>query len=222
MAHSWIPTNSALAHRHIQVEPYCKQCATGAYENVFHALWGCRVNREVCNGAGFYGKIQRQGREDVLAFLMRISSSFTKDESEFFLVLSWNLWYIRNSVNHGGHKPQASAILEWGSKFLQEFRERVKVGEGIAGLSSVVRDHEVNLVMKEEEGCRDVDGLIAQIKWLLQNERVAGISFAFREANQVAHILANDALINKASAMWVGVVPLCASQAIRRDLPYPL
>uniref|UniRef100_A0A803PWX1 Reverse transcriptase domain-containing protein n=1 Tax=Cannabis sativa TaxID=3483 RepID=A0A803PWX1_CANSA len=301
MAHSWIPTNSALAHRHIQVEPYCKRCSTGAYENVFHALWGCRVNREVWNGAGFYGRLQRQGREDVLAFLMRVSSLFTKDEFEFFLILSWNLWYIRNSVNHGGHKPQASAILDWCSKFLHEFRENnvavqvgqrreeakwtpprrgsfkvnvdagIKAGENLAGLSSVVRDHEgrvmvaatrfvekktsplqgelqaillgiqtgiqrnlpsfsvesdclqaVNLVMKEEEGCRDVDGLIAQIKELLQHDRVAGVFFVFREANQVAHVLANDALINKASAMWVGVVPFCASQAIRRDSPYPL
>ncbi|KAF4357902.1 hypothetical protein G4B88_027786 [Cannabis sativa] len=74
-----------------------------------------------------------------------------------------------------GHKPQASAILEWCSKFLHELQESVvpkqtgqqreatrwtppvrgsfkinidagvKVGEGIAGLSSVIRDHEGRL-----------------------------------------------------------------------------
>ncbi|XP_030479536.2 uncharacterized protein LOC115696789 [Cannabis sativa] len=265
MAHSWIPTNAALARRNIQVEPYCSRCSNGDYETVFHALWNCRVNREVWTSDGFYGKIQRLGRED----------------------------YVRNSVTHGGHKPQASAILEWCSKYLSEFRQSnvpkcdrarretacwlppateefkinvdagVKVGAGVASTSLVVRDYVgaihsaaatvvmqemtplqaelqaiarglqagiqcqlsafsvesdclqvVKLVQQEEGGCRDVDGVLAHIKSLLQNVRVRGLSFVFREANQVAHVLANEALNNKASAMWVGVVPPCASQAV--------
>uniref|UniRef100_A0A803PM68 RNase H type-1 domain-containing protein n=1 Tax=Cannabis sativa TaxID=3483 RepID=A0A803PM68_CANSA len=302
MAHSWLPTNSALAYRKVQVEPYCTRCSSGAYENVFHALWGCRVNCEVWKLTGFHGRIKRQGKEDVLAFLMRLSGMFSKDDWEFFLILSWNLWYIRNSVNHGGHKPQAAAVVDWCGRFLSEFKDGcgpkkhgvaraearwqppmrdsfkvnvdagVKVGGGgYTSFSSVVRDHTgrvcaanatvvrkvysplhaelvaisaglqagihtrlpsfivetdclqaVNLVQQEEEGCRDLDGLIAHIKCLLQDVRVGGINFVYREANQVAHVLANEALTNKASAMWVGVVPPCASHAVRLDSPNPL
>uniref|UniRef100_A0A803PV25 Reverse transcriptase domain-containing protein n=1 Tax=Cannabis sativa TaxID=3483 RepID=A0A803PV25_CANSA len=301
MAHSWIPTNSALAHRKVQIEPYCTRCSSGAYENVFHALWSCRVNCDVWKISGFSSKIKRQGKEDVLAFLMRMSSSLAKEDFEYFLVLTWNLWYIRNSVNHGGHKPVAAAIVEWCSKFLAEFRDSnvsqkagaaraaarwvapvrgsytinvdagVKVGEGLASVSSVMRDHEgrvkvaavrvvekelsplhaeltaiadgikaglqqklpsfhvetdclqaVNLVLKDDGGCRDVDGLVTQIRCLLQDVRVHGISFVYREANQFAHVLANEALINKASAMWVGVVPPCARQAVLLDSPNPM
>ncbi|XP_060972579.1 uncharacterized protein LOC133038438 [Cannabis sativa] len=259
MAHSWIPTNSALAHRKIQVEPYCIRCSSGAYENVFHALWGCRVNCDVSKIAGLSGKIKRQGKEDVLAFLMRLSSSLVKEDFEFFLVLSWNLWYIRNSVNHGGHKPAAAAIVDWCSKFTVEFRdgsspkkdgaqraaarwvapivrkelsplhaELTAIADGLKvrlqqQLPSFTVESDclqaVNLVLKDEGGCRDVDGLITHIRSLLQDVRVHGISFVYREANQVAHVLANEALINKASAMWVGVVPPCARQAVQLDSP---
>uniref|UniRef100_A0A803QEU8 RNase H type-1 domain-containing protein n=1 Tax=Cannabis sativa TaxID=3483 RepID=A0A803QEU8_CANSA len=45
------------------------------------------------------------------------------------------------------------------------------------------------------------------------------ISFVYREANGVAHGLANYALVNKASAMWIGVNSSCVSLAIERDMP---
>uniref|UniRef100_A0A803Q8A7 RNase H type-1 domain-containing protein n=1 Tax=Cannabis sativa TaxID=3483 RepID=A0A803Q8A7_CANSA len=284
------------------------QSDTEATERWWRQLWklkippkGCRVNCDVWKTTGFSGKINRQGKEDVVTFLMRMSVSLANEDFEFFLVLSWNLWYIRNSINHGRHKPKAAAIVEWCSKFFAEFRDGtapkkdgskrsaarwiapvrgsfkinvdagVKGGEGLASVSSFVRDHDgrvsgavvwvvrkeltplhaelttiagglkvglhqrlpsftvetnclqaVNLVLKDEGGCRDVDGLITHIRSLLQDVRVHGISFVYRKANQVAHVLANETLINKASAMWVGVVPSCARQAVQLDSPNPV
>uniref|UniRef100_A0A803P018 RNase H type-1 domain-containing protein n=1 Tax=Cannabis sativa TaxID=3483 RepID=A0A803P018_CANSA len=59
----------------------------------------------------------------------------------------------------------------------------------------------IQLIQKKEEGCHDVDCLLDQIRTLLLYDSVDGISFVLREANRVAHVLANYALINKASAM---------------------
>ncbi|KAM6592314.1 hypothetical protein CsatA_000017 [Cannabis sativa] len=71
----------------------------------------------------------------------------------------------------------------------------------------------VQLIQKKEDGCRDVDCLLDQIRVLLSHDCVIGISFVFREANKVAHVLANHALVHKASAMWIGVNPLCAQSS---------
>ncbi|KAM6559244.1 hypothetical protein CsatA_028483 [Cannabis sativa] len=80
----------------------------------------------------------------------------------------------------------------------------------------------IKLIQKKEDGCRDVDCLLDQIRGLLSHDCVIGISFVFREANKVAHVLANYALVHKASAMWIGVNPPCAHQAILLDLPNPV
>uniref|UniRef100_A0A803NG60 RNase H type-1 domain-containing protein n=1 Tax=Cannabis sativa TaxID=3483 RepID=A0A803NG60_CANSA len=79
----------------------------------------------------------------------------------------------------------------------------------------------VRLINGAEVGCRQEDGLIVEIQSLLQHRSVTGVRFVYREANVVAHILANYTLSNKVSAMWIGVSPPCARQAIERDLPFP-
>uniref|UniRef100_A0A803Q154 Reverse transcriptase domain-containing protein n=1 Tax=Cannabis sativa TaxID=3483 RepID=A0A803Q154_CANSA len=79
----------------------------------------------------------------------------------------------------------------------------------------------VRLLQGEEVGCREEDGLIMEIQRLLQHGSVSGLQFVFREVNVVAHVLANYALVNKVSAMWIGVSPPCACHAIDRDLPFP-
>uniref|UniRef100_A0A803NS66 RNase H type-1 domain-containing protein n=1 Tax=Cannabis sativa TaxID=3483 RepID=A0A803NS66_CANSA len=248
MAHSWIPTNSALAHWKIHVEPYCIRCSSGAYENVFHALWGCRVNCDVWKLTGFHGRIKRQGKEDVLAFLMecaeerwgskrsccwwppvRGSFKINVDQSQSGWV---GVWLVSASVvrDHDGRVCVAAATV-----VRKEYSPlQAELAAILAGLQTGIQRRlpsftmetdclqAVNLVLQDEDGCRDVDGLIAHIKCLLQDVRVSGISFVYREANQVAHVLANEALTNKASVMWVGVVPPCASQAVRLDSPNPL
>uniref|UniRef100_A0A803P6S3 RNase H type-1 domain-containing protein n=1 Tax=Cannabis sativa TaxID=3483 RepID=A0A803P6S3_CANSA len=80
----------------------------------------------------------------------------------------------------------------------------------------------VNLIQKKEDGCRDIDGLLHQIRSLMCHVNFVGISFVFREANRVAHELANYALVHKASAIWIGVIPPCAHQAVLIDEPNPV
>uniref|UniRef100_A0A803PGA4 RNase H type-1 domain-containing protein n=1 Tax=Cannabis sativa TaxID=3483 RepID=A0A803PGA4_CANSA len=79
----------------------------------------------------------------------------------------------------------------------------------------------IQLIQKKDEGCHDVDCLLGQIRTLLLYDSCDGISFIFREANRVAHVLANYVLTNKASAMWIGADPSCASQEISLDMPNP-
>uniref|UniRef100_A0A803Q185 RNase H type-1 domain-containing protein n=1 Tax=Cannabis sativa TaxID=3483 RepID=A0A803Q185_CANSA len=43
----------------------------------------------------------------------------------------------------------------------------------------------IQLIHKKEDGCRDVDCLLEQIRLLLSHESVIGISFVFREANKL-------------------------------------
>uniref|UniRef100_A0A803QHJ7 Piwi domain-containing protein n=1 Tax=Cannabis sativa TaxID=3483 RepID=A0A803QHJ7_CANSA len=80
----------------------------------------------------------------------------------------------------------------------------------------------IQLIQKKEDGCRDVDCLLEQIRLLLSHDSVIGISFVFRETNKVAHVLANYALVHKVSAMWIVVILPCANQAILLDLPNPV
>uniref|UniRef100_A0A803QP13 Uncharacterized protein n=1 Tax=Cannabis sativa TaxID=3483 RepID=A0A803QP13_CANSA len=82
----------------------------------------CRANRDVRQSSGFYGLIQRLGRKDVLAFLMRVSRAWLREKFELFLVLSQDLWYVRNSVANGGHKSPVAKIVGWCYCFLAEYK----------------------------------------------------------------------------------------------------
>uniref|UniRef100_A0A803Q0L5 Reverse transcriptase domain-containing protein n=1 Tax=Cannabis sativa TaxID=3483 RepID=A0A803Q0L5_CANSA len=275
LAYNWLPTNVTLAKR------------GGSKE-----FWAV---------SGFKDEMKRLKDEDVLSFLMRMARQWDKGKFEFFLVLTWNIWNIRNSVIHGGIAPMAGEMVDWCRKYLTEFegggatavsrvrREnskwgapelgrmkinvdaRVKSGGGVSGIGCVIRDsggrtlyassavvHQelaplqlelqailvglqvgihrkihrfsiesdclqaVQLIQRKDEGCFDVDCLLDQIRTLLLYDSVDGISFVFREANRVAYVLANYALVNKASAMWIGVELSCASQELSLDMPNPV
>uniref|UniRef100_A0A803QE56 CCHC-type domain-containing protein n=1 Tax=Cannabis sativa TaxID=3483 RepID=A0A803QE56_CANSA len=298
MANSWLPTHSALTSRGMDVDPRCSRCSNGGRENIFHALWRCHANKDVWKRFGIQHQIKRQGSEDVLAFFMRISKAWEKETFELFLVVSWQLWYIRNNTKHGGIQPKATEVFEWCVQYLEEYRGHgptvttgrgrgaqrvphtgvwkinvdagVKRGRGWSGVSCVIQDSSgcvsyasstilhreyqplhaelmaihgglqtgiqrgvqqfyiesdcleaIQLIQNKEESCRDIDGVLDHIRHLLSYANVKGLLFVYREANKVAHVLANYALMNKASAMWIGINPPCANLAILQDLPNP-
>uniref|UniRef100_A0A803QJV0 Reverse transcriptase n=1 Tax=Cannabis sativa TaxID=3483 RepID=A0A803QJV0_CANSA len=273
LANSWLPTHSNLVIRKVMTDPTCHRCSNGVRENIFHALWGCSANKGIWKLSGFKADVQRKGGEDVLAFLMRLARGMTQDTYEFFLVLCWQVWYLRNSTKHGRRLPQPAEVVDWCAQYIMEYRQpvlekgrhgqrqrvqqsrwipprqgdvKINVDGGEAsplrvelqaiqlGLRTGIQRRfnrfsvesdcreAIHLIHNKEEACRDIDGMLTNIRDLMLDASVVGISFVYREANEVANVLANYALINKVRAMWVGVDPPCARLALMQDLPNPL
>uniref|UniRef100_A0A803QQT2 Reverse transcriptase zinc-binding domain-containing protein n=1 Tax=Cannabis sativa TaxID=3483 RepID=A0A803QQT2_CANSA len=301
VAHNWLPANVNLAKRGIASSVVCSRCSSHVDESVAHALWECKASKGYWRVSGLYDDLKQMLGEDNLTMLMRIAAEWDKEKLEFFLLVSWNIWNVRNTVVHGGYHPKPEEMIEWCGNFLADFRgdtgrERsqrssedsrwvppardqvtinvdagVKQGGLISGLGYVVRDaagvvlsaaatvlqqelpplqlelmaikkgiqvgiqqrlqrfsvetdclQAVHLIQNKENGCRDIDGLLNHIRALISYDSFVGISFVFREANRVAHALANYALVHKASAMWIGVIPPCARQAVLFDEPNPM
>uniref|UniRef100_A0A803QA44 Reverse transcriptase zinc-binding domain-containing protein n=1 Tax=Cannabis sativa TaxID=3483 RepID=A0A803QA44_CANSA len=102
ICHSWIPTKVSLAHRGMAIDKTCFRCSEGYEEDVFHALWGCRCTYDIWKQSGLWEQMKRQRTSDVIAFLEGLNEVWTFDVFDYFLLLSWHLWSIRNSVLHGG------------------------------------------------------------------------------------------------------------------------
>uniref|UniRef100_A0A803Q3X2 Reverse transcriptase n=1 Tax=Cannabis sativa TaxID=3483 RepID=A0A803Q3X2_CANSA len=275
LAYNWIPTNVTLAKRGVAVNKKCERCTSHVEETAIHALWECKRSKEFKVVSGLKDEMKRLKGEDVLSFLMRMARQWDKDKFEFFLVLTWNIWNVRNNVIHGGTAPMAGEMVDWCRTYLTEFQgggaaamsrvrsenskwgapdlgqmkinvdARVKSGGGVSGIGCVVREsggrslyasstvvnreiaplqlelqaillglqvgiqrkihrfsiesnylQAIQLIQRKDEGCLDVDCLLDQIRTLLLYDSVDGISFVFREANRVAHVLGNYALTN--------------------------
>uniref|UniRef100_A0A803PLS0 Reverse transcriptase zinc-binding domain-containing protein n=1 Tax=Cannabis sativa TaxID=3483 RepID=A0A803PLS0_CANSA len=301
VAHNWLPANANLAKRGIASGVVCSGCSSHVDESIAHALWECKASKVYWMVSGFYDDLKQMMGEDNLSMLMRIASEWDKEKLEFFLLVSWNIWNVRNTVVHGGYHPKPEEMIEWCGSFLAEFRgdtgsrsskcstedhrwvppsmdqvtinvdAGVKQGGLLSGLGYVMRDsagailsatatvlqqelpplqlelmaikrgiqagiqrrlqrfsvetdclQAVQLIQNKENGCRGVDGLLDQIRALISHYSFVGISFVFREAYRVAHALANYTLVHKDSAIWIGVIPPCARQAVMFDEPNPV
>ncbi|KAM6583276.1 hypothetical protein CsatB_010278 [Cannabis sativa] len=77
---------------------------------------------------GFKPKVQRVGKEDVVAILIRLSKDWQQEEFEYFLILSWKLWHIRNNSEHSGTIPKASEVMEWCAQYINDYREAQVTG----------------------------------------------------------------------------------------------
>uniref|UniRef100_A0A803PI64 Reverse transcriptase domain-containing protein n=1 Tax=Cannabis sativa TaxID=3483 RepID=A0A803PI64_CANSA len=225
-------------------------------------LWRLKIPPKASKGywvvSGVYDEFKKMLGTDNLSLLMRMAAEWEKEKLEFFLLVSWNVWNVRNSVVHGSYHPKPEDMIEWCGRYLDEFRgeagsrsnsamveERrwvpsvvdqvtinvdagVKPGGLHSGLGNVMRDsagavlcaaatvlqqelpplqlvlmaikkglqaglqrrlrrfnvetdclQAVQLIQNKENGCRDVDGLLDQIRALFSHDSCVDISFVF-------------------------------------------
>ncbi|KAF4359788.1 hypothetical protein F8388_008350 [Cannabis sativa] len=121
ICHSWIPTKVSLAHRGMAIDKTCFRCSEGYEEDVFHALWGCRCTYDIWKQSGLWEQMKRQRTSNVIAFLEGLNEVWTFNVFDYFLLLSWHLWSIRNSVLHGGSAPRASDVFEWCGRYMKDY-----------------------------------------------------------------------------------------------------
>uniref|UniRef100_A0A803PYI0 Reverse transcriptase domain-containing protein n=1 Tax=Cannabis sativa TaxID=3483 RepID=A0A803PYI0_CANSA len=251
VAHNWLPTNVNLAKRGINSGVICSRCSSHVDESIAHALWGCKANKGYWVVSGVYDEFKKMLGTDNLSLLMRMAAEWEKEKLIFFLLVSWNVWNVRNSVVHGGYHPKPEDMIEWCGRRIalwpgvcneifycallcllllmlkQELPplqlELMAIKKGLqAGLQRRLRRFNVEtdclqavqLIQNKENGCRDVDGMLDQIRALFSHDSCGDISFVFREANRAAHAVANYALVHKVSAMWIGVIPPCSASSL--------
>uniref|UniRef100_A0A803PEK8 Reverse transcriptase domain-containing protein n=1 Tax=Cannabis sativa TaxID=3483 RepID=A0A803PEK8_CANSA len=171
LAYNWIPTSANLAKRGVALDNICERCSGHVVETTAHALWECKRSKELWAVSGLKDDMKQIKGEDLLSFLMRMARLWDKTRFEFFLVITWNIWNVRNNVVHGGKAPIAGDMVDWYRTFLTEFQgegaavgsrvrrenakwgapdmgqmklnvdARVKGGGGVSGLGCVARDH---------------------------------------------------------------------------------
>uniref|UniRef100_A0A803PBC1 Reverse transcriptase domain-containing protein n=1 Tax=Cannabis sativa TaxID=3483 RepID=A0A803PBC1_CANSA len=181
---------------------------------------GCRGNRDVWRNSGVWEQMKVHKNVDVVSFLGVLEAGLSVDGLDLFLLISWHLWSIRNSVLHGGVAPTPGDVLEWCGRYMKEFREvgpQRKLQEQRATAKWNLPDVSC-CTINVDAGVRELMGA-SGIRIVVRND--GGLPFVYQEANRVAHLLAKNALNCKDSAMWIGVVPSCASHAIEHDLPNP-
>ncbi|XP_075670320.1 uncharacterized protein LOC142640111 [Castanea sativa] len=110
-----------LARRRIIEDGTCKLCRQEA-ETGLHAMWGCRVARDVW--AGCQGRIQKRtgGQIDFIQLVEEMMDKLEVEELELFLVQCWVIWNQRNSVLHGGVLQDPSRLVKRATDLLEEYR----------------------------------------------------------------------------------------------------
>lgn len=63
--------------------------------------------------------------DTMLFLLLRMKQILFKEESEFFIIISWQLWNIRNRLMHGGCSPNSKEVISWCSTYLEELKKLI-------------------------------------------------------------------------------------------------
>ena len=121
VARGWIPTNSSLAKRGIQVDTRCPRCKITS-ETVFHAIWSCREIKPMWKATSWWGDIKGCFGGDIISLLMHIHSCLSTENFEVFVTLMWSAWNRRNDTLHNGKWGNLMELINWSTHYLDEFR----------------------------------------------------------------------------------------------------
>ena len=67
-------------------------------EKIEHALWGCKYTRRYWEDCGLLHILDPQASRDIVGYLMNVKRCLREKGFDFFLVLTWELWNVRNRV----------------------------------------------------------------------------------------------------------------------------
>ncbi|XP_062080600.1 uncharacterized protein LOC133785369 [Humulus lupulus] len=113
-------TNLEDKLRKLNCDKICSRCSRGGSEDVAHALWRCKESTKIWKASFFWQKI-KSCEIDPGLFIMHMNSVLNKREFELFVIISWQIWFLRNRARLGERGPKPSDVVEWCSSFWVNF-----------------------------------------------------------------------------------------------------
>ncbi|XP_062080800.1 uncharacterized protein LOC133785597 [Humulus lupulus] len=133
LGHSWLPTNFSLFCRNINSSATCNRCSCGTQEDVVHALWKCEASTKIWKLVNFWKVVKGCNKKDPLLFFDFMRNTLTKENLELFVVISWQIWHLRNRAVLGDFMPNPRDVVEWCFGYWSNFLE-VSCKRGSHGL----------------------------------------------------------------------------------------
>lgn len=112
-----LPTMFGLHKRNISKSPFCPRCRK-AVETVSHALVYCKRAKQVWKNSDWGVKLLDNNLVDFDTILHSFLCNFSMSNIENFVVISWAIWFVRNSFVHTGVSISALETFERGSRML--------------------------------------------------------------------------------------------------------
>ncbi|KAK0589487.1 hypothetical protein LWI29_014986 [Acer saccharum] len=118
----WIPTFYNLRRQRVQVWDICPWC-NKRNETTVHALWECKVFKQARSDWLPNTVTLRVKYQSLFDLMLDCSFSMSDEELEFFCVVIWRVWYLRNSLTHGAPMADVCEVGEWAKCFLLQHKD---------------------------------------------------------------------------------------------------
>ncbi|XP_062118476.1 uncharacterized protein LOC133832109 [Humulus lupulus] len=210
LCHAWLPTNVSLFCRKVCLSRECSRCTIKGGEDVFHAIWWCTASSKFWKQTKFWKLIKSCPEKDPLIFLNVLRSNCTQEDFEFFCVLSWQLWNIRNKmirdyIETHGHSSGSSArraVQRWNPPSPGSVKINVDAGfsaeKGAWSAATVARDHLGSCVgVRSCVWERSFSPLVAELTAINEGLRL-GLEMGFRDFFVESDCLQAVNLVNRA------------------------
>ncbi|KAL6181125.1 hypothetical protein ACLB2K_047781 [Fragaria x ananassa] len=138
--HLGLPTLAVLKSRHVCDNGRCGGCGYGE-ESVLHVLWECLIAKKVWK-LTFLVEVSKVWKEmDFFSLFLHVASAAKESELEWFGVLAWQLWFVRNKRLHGNENLGAEELMQkavcWWESFLMT--QKPEDGDSVADPVSIDR-----------------------------------------------------------------------------------
>ena len=96
----WLSSSLSLFWRGMNDNTVFFRCGM-RIKSIYHAIWGCRVVKDVWNLGRLNHVLDPIGESDLVGFLMRVSKIMDYNDFLMFITLAWQVWNSRNSHFYG-------------------------------------------------------------------------------------------------------------------------
>jgi hypothetical protein len=121
-SHESLPTRQNLHRRHVIEDPICPSCYSDM-ETTLHVIWLCSTSQQVWQSVSWSHKLFRDKYSDFQDLLLNCVQHLSHSELQLFAMISWSLWYRRNSVRLNKPVDPIASLLHRTNVLLQEFIE---------------------------------------------------------------------------------------------------
>uniref|UniRef100_A0A803NML1 Reverse transcriptase domain-containing protein n=1 Tax=Cannabis sativa TaxID=3483 RepID=A0A803NML1_CANSA len=117
-----LPTAVALFKRKVLDSGECSLC-TSNWESIGHALFSCKHAKDIWKISRFRIDFSQAHNMFNGDYLYHLSTIYQQHDFETLLCVLWGIWTDRNKVVHGGQPRHPTAIVQYASKFYEDFNK---------------------------------------------------------------------------------------------------
>uniref|UniRef100_A0A803P5M6 Uncharacterized protein n=1 Tax=Cannabis sativa TaxID=3483 RepID=A0A803P5M6_CANSA len=130
-----LPTAVALFKRKVLDSGECSLC-TSNWESIGHALFSCKHAKDIWKLSRFRIDFSQAHNMFNGDYLYHLSTIYQQHDFETLLCVLWGIWTDRNKVVHGGQPRHPTAIVQYASKFYEDFNKAKLQNRPVAATSS--------------------------------------------------------------------------------------